>query len=763
MAAGFSGLFLLALWQALGRIRASGAVPEDEFAPAVAAYKAMPFLLGLGLVALAYTAWRHRRPLTVLGCTAVAAAPLLPLALPLGGALLLADALRRLEPGERLPVPTAATWGRVLLGLAALGTVATLLLGWTESLFFVPRFVPDLVDTGLLWSYRLALPGLSFHFGAQMAIFVLGAVLLASLGSRGRSALLGALLGLLAGLGLVFVIWLTMGDEIAQVGIGVPMVVMGLALGWLLHLSVHRRTAGSHRDTLDYAADFFRHGLVPPVRWHTVATLAAGGALFVLLGLLLYPRLEDFRAELFDSYATIATLLALLMLFVVAPRRRYPLVAALVLAVTLAASLTLAANPRVRLVAHEYSRFGALAANSWLERALDPFPTIGEAPGDPPIELGGTLAGGAPLKNRPLIVMLIWDAARADHMSAYGYPRETTPNLARVARESIVFTEARSNATATTASIRMLMTGRYSTRYMLARDYAPFFTKELAELGYKRFVVTVTGSDFNGVSGEAFERGWDSSGVEFVRVEKDHGDEWKPDAPKTEGVLEALRGRPTDATFVYLHLTGSHYPWFDTTFGDTPTDRYDSEILRCDELLGDLLAFLEGREHILIFTADHGTGLGEHGRLAGFFPYEEQIRVPLVLRAPGRGPARIDVPVALVDVAPTLISLFLPKGEHRFHGRSVWPTVNGLLQYPRPTVTYNSFHDAYAIVVGDYKLFHDRGRRYEALFHLKQDPGEKRNLIAEQPNVADELRNLLSDFLYRGRGEWSNPYHYREE
>jgi len=78
-------------------------------------------------------------------------------------------------------------------------------------------------------------------------------------------------------------------------------------------------------------------------------------------------------------------------------------------------------------------------------------------------------------------------------------------------------------------------------------------------------------------------------------------------------------------------------------------------------------------------------------------------------------------------------------------------------------VCLDAFDDSYAILDGAarFKLHHHRGKRYEALYDLRDDPAETRNRILVSRDEADSLRALLDDWLWQGRDSWANPWHYR--
>src|SRR5690606_36680160 len=160
-------------------------------------------------------------------------------------------------------------------------------------------------------------------------------------------------------------------------------------------------------------------------------------------------------------------------------------------------------------------------------------------------------------ERRPLIIVLVWDAARHDHMSAYGYSRATTPAASALAKESIVFTQARSSASATSASLRHLFSGMLSSRYMLATDHHPFFTGDLYDVGYDWFLLNILGSDYNGVSREALLRHQDGRDLrpltdEFATYEEQAKNDTFYERLDAGLAARTEREHPSDGMFVFL-------------------------------------------------------------------------------------------------------------------------------------------------------------------------------------------------------------------
>lgn len=748
------------------RVESSGAVPAGEFPPAVPVYLAAPWVLAAGMALLLYGVVRL---------------------------------VRRRCAGHR---PGQCTDGfslsprsaiRCTFMMTSAVTASALLLGLLESWCFTSRFVPGLVTTEQLTAYQSGLGEMALLIGLQAAALGIGGLLAVAgairLAPRRSRAICAVALGGGAALLLTGLIHLTLNAELTELGLWPAVIGAATCLGGLAACSVARQlgaqTPRPGRDLADTLTSLPARLVGGTPKLVVVAAILLGA-----LAPALYPEVEDFRMQLFPSLALAAILVFALALGAIgraSGRPRTTLAISGGCLVLAALSLPLAANaPDAALVAHEYSRFGSLVTDLPATRWLSHLEEIGiDDPGTPPWphHTSGTehlpeLPDGVPAPGgRPPIIIVLWDAARPDRCSAFGYARPTTPNLRRLADRSLSFERAYSTATATTAAVKGLLSGRYSTRYMLASGHPPFLTRDLADAGYDHFIVTVTGNDHNGVSGEAFRRGWEpGEHLTFEDLEFENLDGAELDATKTTALLDALRRRKSvagslDRTFAYLHLLGTHIPWTGdgspVEFGDTTADRYDEEMAKADALLGRLLDGLTKlgvkERAVLVVTADHGSGLGEHGKTAGYLMYEEQIRVPLILHIPGVPHRRIQDPVGSIDVAPTLMNLLRPGQPHRYHGRSLLPLAVGDVLPPRPFVSFCAFRDSYALFdeMFRWKLHHHRGRGYEALFDLEADPRERKNLITERADIAAKLRRMLDGFLWEGRDSYGNPYHYR--
>ena len=186
--------------------------------------------------------------------------------------------------------------------------------------------------------------------------------------------------------------------------------------------------------------------------------------------------------------------------------------------------------------------------------------------------------------------------------------------------------------------------------------------------------------------------------------------------------------------------------------------RYLEEVEYTDQHLGRLLGALRDAgqldDTLVMFTADHGEGLGDHGGVDGMGHvnqlYESQLRVPLIFSWPGHLPEgiTIDAPVSLVDLLPTVLDLLNVPDPMNRSGRSLVPLLDAERSTAPPPIVAATFRpgareDLEAVIVGEHKLIlAERSGRIE-LYDLGQDPAENTNQAADQEDRVSDLRDLL--------------------
>jgi arylsulfatase A-like enzyme len=191
----------------------------------------------------------------------------------------------------------------------------------------------------------------------------------------------------------------------------------------------------------------------------------------------------------------------------------------------------------------------------------------------------------------------------------------------------------------------------------------------------------------------------------------------------------------------------------------TANNGYDGEIRYLDEHIGRLLDKLREKgiydRAAIVFTSDHGEGLGQHNWLYHSRTYNEQMSIPLIVRLPGhpelRG-KRLDGLVSLIDILPMLaanLELPLTRTERsQFEGVDVLDDQRKYVFAERtPHHKADPERDEYyALLSADWKLFL-RPRGENQLFDLRTDSNESQNVIASQPDVAEEMIEEIDDQL----------------
>ena len=396
---------------------------------------------------------------------------------------------------------------------------------------------------------------------------------------------------------------------------------------------------------------------------------------------------------------------------------------------------------------------------------------------------------GCSAPDPPNLVLVSIDTLRADHTGPYGYARDTTPTLTRLAGQGLLFEQAYAASASTGPSHATLFTGAHVLSHGLVKnglDLAPgeqTLAETLRAAGYQTGAVVgsfVLDPKFG------FDQGFDHYDARFRRrtgaagVWQDHAFEvFERRADEVSDIaIEWLDGLAPDRPFfLFVHYYDPHAgyeppdDWL-TRFGEqverhTPEhriERYDAEIAYTDHQLGRLLARVEEiappERTLVVVTADHGEGLGDHDVAGhGVVLYEEAVRVPLVLRWPGRiDPGlRIAAPVGAVDVAPTLLDLMGLDAPAAVEGESLADVLRGTSPaYRRPVFLVRRHYDRghagllpvdgyqFGVRTGRWKWIEDPKLGTRELYDLQTDPQERSNLAATLPDDAARLGELMA-------------------
>jgi len=354
---------------------------------------------------------------------------------------------------------------------------------------------------------------------------------------------------------------------------------------------------------------------------------------------------------------------------------------------------------------------------------------------------------------RPNVLLVTLDTVRADRLGSYGYATAATPALDSLARDGARFTQAMASAPLTLPSHATLLTGLLPPRHAVHQNGAgalpagvPTLAESLRANGYRTgaFVGSFVLDQRFGLG-----RGFDLYDDDILRDPSTATAGLEAERNGAEVIdralawLDAGDERPF---FAWVHLYDAHAPYeppepYRSRFAGSP---YDGEIAAVDAQVARLLARLDergqGDDTVIAVTADHGESLGEHGELThGLLLFEPTLRVPLLLRAPGRLRAGlvIDEPVSLVDVAPTLAGLAgatLGGTSAPLDGRDLSAALEAGDRPPRADLyaeteypTMFGWSALAALRRGEAKYVDAPSPRF---YDLEADPGETTNLLA---------------------------------
>ena len=375
----------------------------------------------------------------------------------------------------------------------------------------------------------------------------------------------------------------------------------------------------------------------------------------------------------------------------------------------------------------------------------------------------------------PNVVLLSVDTLRADFLGCYGCPWDISPNIDKLAAESLVFDNACCETPLTAPSFSAMFTSQYPRMVGVIRngmgiaESTEVITECFHKAGYFTCAVQSNWTLKGRLSGldKGFDRYDDT--LDDRRWGIFNGERRAEDV--TCAALEMLHNRPQDKSFfAWIHYSDPHAPYHYNT-GHSPVGRglrnmdrterarvkYASEVAYTDHHIGILLKALPANTKIL-FVADHGESLYEHGYLGhGRNLYQESAHIPFFIHAPEMSPGRSSLPVGAIDVGPTLLGLAgLPAAGfalgHDLTRENVakdrprfMETYGGAVpRFPGAKMFLRNTSPAYQSIIQDgWKLIRSEGGT-ASLYYLPDDRGELKNLRAMHPDKFRECNENLN-------------------
>lgn len=433
--------------------------------------------------------------------------------------------------------------------------------------------------------------------------------------------------------------------------------------------------------------------------------------------------------------------------------------------------------------------------------------------------MASPLHGAGPaIPSRPNIVFILCDDLGINDLHCYGRQDHHTPNLDRLAGQGMRFTSAYCAQPICSPSRAAILTGKAPARLHLT-TYLPGrpdcaaqkvlhpeiemqvpLTEKLLPRYFKAagYVTAAIGKWHVGGNGFGpLEHGFDlyHPGQANTRPSATEGGKGEYDLTAcAERFMETNRNRPF---LIYLAHNAPHIPYDaqqTRIAGNTQAFEpvYAGVIETIDDTVGRLLARLEAlqlaEKTIVIFTSDNG-GLhvpeGSHARITHNTPYragkgfvyEGGLRIPLLVRWPGRVPAGkvVDAPVINTDWVPTLLEMAGLPQPAGLDGVSQAPLLQGRgsaaqrsLGWHFPHYTNQGSRPSGALRDGNWMLVEYYDTETAELYNLASDPAEAQNVAAAHPGRVVKMRAALAAWRRETNAQTNrpnpgfNPDRYRE-
>lgn len=402
----------------------------------------------------------------------------------------------------------------------------------------------------------------------------------------------------------------------------------------------------------------------------------------------------------------------------------------------------------------------------------------------------------------PNILLLLVDCLRPDHLGCYGYSRNTSPYIDKLAQEGVIFADAYSNAPWTKPSVASFLTSLYPNVHGAVNitDTLPHGVLTIAELLKDRGYYTcfLNGGNVFLDTNSNFDQGFDLYRFYDHRLKG---------TSVTDGFLSLVPKLEKRAFFAYLHYMDVHVPYHENQHNGLFTDKvdscfepggtsckcqavrqltaqpdgvsdedkehlmslYDGQIRFVDENIRKVVSSLEDhdilKDTLIIVTSDHGEELWEHDNFEhGHTLYNELLRVPLIMTGNGLKHSEVAATVRLLDLAPTILGLAAVEvGGAPAQGSSLPNILKG--EDPEselPIFAMGTFYgdEKYCLVKGNNKLIlNTRNGEAKAeltgyrspdefeLYNLDNDPLEKHNLKDSSVEALSALEKELAEFM----------------
>jgi len=353
------------------------------------------------------------------------------------------------------------------------------------------------------------------------------------------------------------------------------------------------------------------------------------------------------------------------------------------------------------------------------------------------------------------VVLIALESTGAEYLRPYGASLDPMPNFSELARTSLIFEDAYAVYPESIKALFTILCSRYPAMDTETESYARITTPSLATLlkaaGYRTALFHSGRFMYLGMKDVVENRGFEileDAGAIGGNYESSFG----VDEPSTvRRALAWIDSLPRGERFflTYLPIAG-HHPYETPEPGPFPeraeSDRYLNALHYADAWLGALLRGLRDRgldrNALFVVFGDHGQAFGRHQGNYGhtLFLYEENIRVPYLIAAPGliTQQTRLARNISLIDTAPTILDLLGLPAPPDHQGRSALEGQPGMaLFYTDYSLGLIGLRD------GCWKYIYELDSDRSKLFDLCQDAAELYDLSSSHPERVMAYRSLL--------------------
>jgi arylsulfatase A-like enzyme/tetratricopeptide (TPR) repeat protein len=365
------------------------------------------------------------------------------------------------------------------------------------------------------------------------------------------------------------------------------------------------------------------------------------------------------------------------------------------------------------------------------------------------------------------VILITIDTLRSDRISSYGSPLVDTPNIDSFASEGVLFSNAASTVPFTLPAHSSILTGLYPPGHGVRENVGytldpgiPTLAEVLSNGGWATagFVSAFVLDSRWGI-GRGFDYYFDDFNLADFETPNLSSVQRSGDVTLAEAVRWLDQRQQDEPFFLWLHLYDPHDPYtppepFKSAYPGRP---YDGEVAYTDSLIGEFRQALETRglvdRSLVILTADHGEGLGDHDEAThGFFIYDTTIHVSLIVRPPNSagGGRVVDSAVSHVDIFPTVLDAVGLSAPKRVHGQSLLPMIIGEHVESDREIYSESMYPLLHYGWSPLRALRTNSRKLISaprpeLFEIAADVREEHNLAAEQPVVTSEMETRLID------------------